>query len=355
MSISAYSATPASNTAISGINLAEGCNASGINDAIRQMMADLAVPQFGTIAGIGRAPDAWGVSYNALSVGLAGGISAPSATVNLQCQSNTYFNGTDHKYINGTNFGVLYELDGVNGRHNWYTAPSGAAGGTAAYVERMRLTATGLLGIGMTPSNILDVTQNQNAASIIRLTNPNSTALGAALAAFQLQNDVGSSLVARLHGSNYATSGAFRADGGALLSTGAGGLTLYTVSDGLYMWIGSNRVFVSDGSTTQLVSGGSGGVQLTSGATSWAAISDYRAKIVQGAFDGSGAIIDAVPVHVAALKTSPDKPKAMFLAHEMQAAVPYVVHGEKDALKDDGSANFQTVETTDPLVPIYVG
>lgn len=42
MSISAYSTTPGSNTTISGINIAEGCNASGINDAIRQMMADIA-------------------------------------------------------------------------------------------------------------------------------------------------------------------------------------------------------------------------------------------------------------------------------------------------------------------------
>lgn len=42
MSISAYNTTPGLNTTISGINLAEGCNASGINDAIRQMMADLA-------------------------------------------------------------------------------------------------------------------------------------------------------------------------------------------------------------------------------------------------------------------------------------------------------------------------
>lgn len=42
MSISAYSSTPASNTAISGINIAEGCNASNINDAIRQVMADIA-------------------------------------------------------------------------------------------------------------------------------------------------------------------------------------------------------------------------------------------------------------------------------------------------------------------------
>jgi len=42
MAISAYSSTPASNTAISGINIAEGCLPSGINDAIRQLMADIA-------------------------------------------------------------------------------------------------------------------------------------------------------------------------------------------------------------------------------------------------------------------------------------------------------------------------
>jgi hypothetical protein len=42
MGISSYSTTPASNTSISGINIAEGCNPSGINDAIRQMMADIA-------------------------------------------------------------------------------------------------------------------------------------------------------------------------------------------------------------------------------------------------------------------------------------------------------------------------
>jgi hypothetical protein len=42
MGIKDYSATPASNTAINGINIAENCNASGINDAIRQLMADIA-------------------------------------------------------------------------------------------------------------------------------------------------------------------------------------------------------------------------------------------------------------------------------------------------------------------------
>ena len=40
--ISSYSITPASNTTINSINIAEGCNPSGINDAIRQLMADIA-------------------------------------------------------------------------------------------------------------------------------------------------------------------------------------------------------------------------------------------------------------------------------------------------------------------------
>lgn len=40
MPIKDYSTTPGSNTAINGINVGEGCMPSGINDAIRQQMAD---------------------------------------------------------------------------------------------------------------------------------------------------------------------------------------------------------------------------------------------------------------------------------------------------------------------------
>lgn len=42
MPLKDYSTTAGSNSAISGTNVAEGCLPSGINDAIRQMMADLA-------------------------------------------------------------------------------------------------------------------------------------------------------------------------------------------------------------------------------------------------------------------------------------------------------------------------
>lgn len=43
MAVSDYSSTPASNTAISGINIAENCSPANINNAIRQIMADVRV------------------------------------------------------------------------------------------------------------------------------------------------------------------------------------------------------------------------------------------------------------------------------------------------------------------------
>ena len=41
MSVSDYRTNPDENTSISGINIAEGCLPSGINNAIRQLMADV--------------------------------------------------------------------------------------------------------------------------------------------------------------------------------------------------------------------------------------------------------------------------------------------------------------------------
>ena len=41
MAVSDYKTTPDQNTTISGINIAEGCPPSGINNAIRQLMADI--------------------------------------------------------------------------------------------------------------------------------------------------------------------------------------------------------------------------------------------------------------------------------------------------------------------------
>lgn len=42
MAVSDYSSTPGANTSISGINIAENCSPANINNAIRQLMADIA-------------------------------------------------------------------------------------------------------------------------------------------------------------------------------------------------------------------------------------------------------------------------------------------------------------------------
>ena len=91
---------------------------------------------------------------------------------------------------------------------------------------------------------------------------------------------------------------------------------------------------------------GSGGVQIGAGASAWSAICDYRAKILRGLYSGAGVMVDAVPVYLAAMKENPMVFKAMFLAHEVQARMPYAVWGEKDG------ETMQRLESTDPLVPV---
>lgn len=92
MGISAYSTTPGSNTAISGINLAEGCNASGINDAIRQLMADIATAcsTFGqTIMSAASAAAALtALGFSAFMQTLVGAASASAARTTLGITTN---------------------------------------------------------------------------------------------------------------------------------------------------------------------------------------------------------------------------------------------------------------------------
>lgn len=75
--ISEFSSTPANNTDIGGINIAEGCAPSGINNAIRELMAQLKDQQAGTDG------DNFTVGGNLTVTGtttLTGSATAPTAT-----------------------------------------------------------------------------------------------------------------------------------------------------------------------------------------------------------------------------------------------------------------------------------
>jgi hypothetical protein len=86
-------------------------------------------------------------------------------------------------------------------------------------------TSSGNVGIGMTPSNVLDITQNQNASSTIKILN-NSAGTGARVDMVVSNGTAQSQLTT--FGTGYTGGGIFRTNGTLVYATGAGGLTLST-------------------------------------------------------------------------------------------------------------------------------
>jgi hypothetical protein len=129
--ISEFSATPGNNTDIDGINIAEGCAPSGINDAIRELMAQLKDFQAGTA----------GDSFNG-PVGTS--TAAAGAFTTLTTSSTVTHNGGTANgvaYLNGSKVlttGSALTFDGTNFKTTGSVlaggaVPSSGAGVTLAY------------------------------------------------------------------------------------------------------------------------------------------------------------------------------------------------------------------------------
>jgi len=169
--ISEFSATPASNTDIDSINIAEGCAPSGINDAIRELMSQLKDWQAGT----SNDPMVIGSSGSlTLSYGTANGVPYLNGSKVLTSGSALVFDGTNlgigtsspavklHSYTSG-NTPILSETSGgvtsylglkntggmayiASQNNNILFATSNNAD------TRATLDSSGNLGLGVTPS-----------------------------------------------------------------------------------------------------------------------------------------------------------------------------------------------------------
>lgn len=97
------------------------------------------------------------------------------------------------------------------------------------------------LGIGMVPTNILDITQTQNAVSIGSLVNASAgVAAAAKFSAKNLSHE--SSLV--MFGTGWTTSGSSRQDGALLYTNGAGGFAFEIPSD-VFRWYQAAQMVMS--------------------------------------------------------------------------------------------------------------
>jgi hypothetical protein len=163
--ISEFSATPGNNTDIDGINIAEGCAPSGINDAIRELMAQLKDFQAGTAGDsfngpVGTTTAAAGAfttlsasstvsgtgfsTYLASPPAIGGTTAAAGSFTTLSASGNVTLSGGTANgvaYLNGSKVlttGSALTFDGTN----LYTTGKAFIGGTADGGEKVQIEST---------------------------------------------------------------------------------------------------------------------------------------------------------------------------------------------------------------------
>jgi len=312
----------------------------------------------------------------------ANGATAGSNALSAKAGGNTYVAGG-------------LRLDGAVSGSSYITDIGGALYfSNDGSTDQMVLTSGGNLGIGMTPSNVLDITQGTTGTATANITN--STSGTSARAAFQVTSSSGQYANLQVLSAGYTTSGIFTANSGIVSANSDLGLcslngvikfaangtaevarfdtsgnllvgatsTTAAQSGGIAMLPAGNQSYLYAGHVSGTSSGayffgcyynavlcggitqsGTTGVALTS-------ISDYRLKDnVKPMIGGLDKITALKPVTYEWIS---DKSSGEgFIAHELQAVIPVAVVGEKDAVDENGGIKPQGVDFS-KIVPHLV-
>jgi hypothetical protein len=213
---------------------------------------------------------------------------------------NAYYNASNGVY-KATGPAGHYGIEA--GTHVWKTAPSGTAGNAITFTQRMTLDASGNLLVGTTSALIANTTMS-------------------------------------VQGSGRASAMALKGDN---VGTPAGAYVwnATTTGNGSFFEFGTEASFTTRGSISYNRAGG---------LTAYNTTSDYRAKTV------NGAVVNALS-KVALLKPCNGRMNGatedidFFVAHELQEVVPSAVSGIKDAVKEDGTPEYQMVDKS-AIIPL---
>ena len=394
--ISEFSATPANNTDIDSINIAEGCAPSGINDAIRELMSQLKDWQAGT----SNDPMVIGSSGSlTLSQGTANGVPYLNGSKVVTSGSALQFDGTS-LFVGATSAaaGKLVVKDTSSSNHVWlvgrtsdgassvsfrnaadsaYNARLEAVSGYLAIEtngnERARITSAGNLGIGTTsPINNggyggLSLNGTSGALFSMMTNGTETTRIASFGDETSIQCKASTGIITFVSGVSGGTERArILADGTFIIgktSTSSSSNGAYFTANGTlgmdFTISTSNEAVTLNNLSTvgtaqmDFRTGGTekGSITWNNTNTTYNTTSDYRLKNTITPMAGALARVSALkPV---TYKWNIDGSDGEgFIAHELAEVVPLAVTGEKDAIREDGvTPRYQGIDTS-VLVPM---
>ena len=316
--ISEFSATAADNTDIDSIDIAEGCAPSGINNAIRELMAQL--KDFQTGAG--------GDPFNGAVNGTLGATTPAAAAVTTLSYTGTLTGGTGVVNI---------------GSGQFYKDASGNLGiGTASPVFKLDVRAA-----SESVLNLYNTTTTSNDTSEVQVSsfggaywdiishNASSYKWKTYNAERMRLDSSGNLLVGTTVLAPTTTAGTI------IRANGVGQFTANSTQalDVIRIGTAGAMVAFNYGSTNV-------GTITTSGTSvAYNTTSDYRLK--ENVSPMTGALATVAQLKPCTYRWKADGSAGQgFIAHELQSVVPDCVTGEKDAVDKDGKPQYQGVDTS---------
>jgi hypothetical protein len=315
--------------------------------------------------GVGASP-----GYKLHVGGYSSANTAPDAAIVRSSSGTTIQTGPNILFSDGTSVNNIV-LQGTQGRFGIWNY------GAGVWNERLSVDSSGNVGVGVTPSawsstfKTVQIGSGTVSASFVSQTNSPvariiTNAYFDGTNFVKLANNVAGmyALQGNVHEWYNAVTGtgtaafvqAMTLDASGNLSVGAtavlNSVRIFGQRSGGSV-AGFNRT-TSDGTNVLFYREGLivGDVSVTTLATTYNSISDYRLKEAVQPLSGGLARVNALKPSIYKWKVNGSSGEG-FLAHELAEVVPASVTGEKDAVNEDGSIKAQSIDMS-RIVPILV-